>query len=276
MLRTLGAHDVLSALALEQAGHEMVFVGGFGVAASMLGLPDIGLLTLSEMVDTVRRMALRLSIPIVADADTGHGDLQNVVRTVRELEQAGAAGILLEDQVTPKRCGHFAGKQLIPAAEMVTKLKMALDARRDQDFVLIARTDARGVEGFDAAVERANRYAEAGADMCFVEAPQCREELEQLPGLVPKPQLVNMLTGGLTPILPAEELERLGYKIMVCPVASLLMMVAGMRRLTDTLAAQGRVDGLQDQMIQFAALKRMLGLDAILNYFDEQQQAKSS
>jgi len=273
MLRTLGAHDVLSALALEHAGHEMVFVGGFGVAASLLGLPDIGLLTLGEMVDSVRRMALRLSIPIVADADTGHGDLQNVMRTVRELEQAGAAGLLLEDQVTPKRCGHFAGKQLISTEEMVTKLKVALDTRRDPDFVVIARTDARGVEGFDAAVERANRYAEAGADLCFVEAPQTRDELVRLPGLIPKPQLVNMLTGGQTPIMPADELERLGFKIMVCPVASLLMLVAGMRRLTDALAAEGRVDGLQGEMIEFTELKQLLGLDAILKYIESRQSS---
>src|SRR5437016_9726649 len=161
IIRSLGAHDVFTARLIEAAGLETVFIGGFGTSASMLGLPDVGFLTLTEMADAVRRMALRVSIPVVADGDTGHGDLHNVVRTVQEFERAGAAGILLEDQVTPKRCGHFEGKQLIPVGEMVLKLKAALSARRDRDFVIIARTDARAVEGVDAAITRMNRYAEA-------------------------------------------------------------------------------------------------------------------
>src|SRR5919108_500915 len=147
IIRSLGAHDVFTARLVEAAGLETVFIGGFGTSASMLGLPDVGLLTLTEMADAVRRMAQRVRIPVVADGDTGHGDLHNVARTVREFERAGAAGILIEDQVTPKRCGHFQGKQVIPAPEMVLKLRAARDARRDPDFVLIARTDARAVEG---------------------------------------------------------------------------------------------------------------------------------
>src|SRR5207253_9484915 len=162
IIRSLGVHDVFTARLVEAAGLETVFLGGFGVAASLLGLPDVGLLTLTEMADAVRRLAQRVSIPVVADGDTGHGDLHNVVRTVRELEQAGAAGVLLEDQVTPKRCGHFEGKQIIPAAEMVLKLKAAMDARRDSNFVIIARTDAVAVEGIDAAISRANRYGQTG------------------------------------------------------------------------------------------------------------------
>src|SRR5215467_12216300 len=160
IIRSLGAHDVFTARLIEAAGLETVFIGGFGTSASMLGLPDVGFLTLTEMADAVRRMALRVSIPVVADGDTGHGDLHNVVRTVREFERAGAAGVLLEDQVSPKRCGHFAGKQVIPAAEMVLKLQAALGARDDPDFVIVARTDARAVEGIDAAIERANRFGE--------------------------------------------------------------------------------------------------------------------
>src|SRR5438105_13535504 len=152
IIRSLGAHDVFTARLIEAAGLETVFIGGFGTSASMLGLPDVGLLTLTEMADAVRRMALRVSIPVVADGDTGHGDPHNVARTVREFEQAGAAGILLEDQVTPKRCGHFEGKQIIPAEEMVLKLRAAQEARRNPDFVLIARTDARAVEGIDGAI----------------------------------------------------------------------------------------------------------------------------
>src|SRR6266852_2823761 len=158
IIRSLGAHDVFTARLIESAGLETVFIGGFGTSASLLGLPDVGFLTLTEMAAAVRRMALRVRIPVVADGDTGHGDLHNVVRTVREFEQAGAAGILIEDQVSPKRCGHFQGKQVIPVEEMVLKLRAALGARRNPDFVLVARTDARAVEGLDAAVERANRY----------------------------------------------------------------------------------------------------------------------
>src|SRR3984893_13192944 len=149
IIRSLGAHDVFTARLIELAGLETVFLGGFGTSASLLGLPDVGLITLAEMADAVRRMAARVAIPVVADGDTGHGDLHNVVRTVREFEQAGAAGILLEDQVTPKRCGHFEGKQVISTSEMLLKLKAACGARRDPDFVLIARTDARAVEGLD-------------------------------------------------------------------------------------------------------------------------------
>src|SRR5215468_9527791 len=193
VIRSLGAHDVFTARLIESAGLETVFIGGFGTSASMLGLPDVGLITLTEMADAVRRMAQRVSIPVVADGDTGHGDLHNVVRTVREFERAGAAGILLEDQVTPKRCGHFEGKQLIPADEMVLKLRAAQKARRDRDFVIIARTDARAVEGIDAAIARANSYGAAGADVCFIEAPQSMEELERIPREVRHPLLVNML-----------------------------------------------------------------------------------
>src|SRR5438552_17336660 len=147
VIRSLGAHDVFTARLVEAAGLETVFLGGFGTSASLLGLPDVGLITLTEMTDAVRRMAQRVAIPVVADGDTGHGDLHNVARTVREFERAGAAGVLIEDQVTPKRCGHFAGKQVIAADEMVLKLKAALAARTDPDFVIVARTDARDVEG---------------------------------------------------------------------------------------------------------------------------------
>src|SRR5579885_1656706 len=174
IIHSLGAHDVFTARLIEAAGLETVFLGGFGTSASLLGLPDVGFITLSEMADAVRRMALRVGIPVVARGDTGHGDLHNVARTVREFERAGAAGALLEDQVTPKRCGHFEGKQVIPAAEMVLKLRAALDARRDPDFVIVARTNARAVEGIDATIARANRYGATGADVCFIEAPQSR------------------------------------------------------------------------------------------------------
>jgi 2-methylisocitrate lyase-like PEP mutase family enzyme len=269
IIRSLGAHDVFTARLIEVAGLETVFIGGFGTSASMLGLPDVGLLTLTEMADAVRRIAQRVSIPVVADGDTGHGDLHNVVRTVREFERAGAAGVLLEDQVTPKRCGHFEGKQVIPTDEMVLKLRAAQKARRDRDFVIVARTDARAVEGIDAAISRANRYGEAGADVCFIEAPQSRHELERIPREVRYPLLVNMLSGGVTPILPVAELQELGYKIVVCPIESLLVAGTAIRRLIDALLTRGRVDLPAGEMMTFAEVKKVLGLDEVLGIRDQ-------
>src|SRR5262245_57019785 len=263
VIRSLGAHDVFTARLIEAAGLETVFIGGFGTSASMLGLPDVGFLTLTEMADAVRRMAQRVRIPVVADGDTGHGDLHNVVRTVREFESAGAAGVLLEDQVAPKRCGHFEGKQVIPAEEMVLKLRAALAARRDPDFVIVARTDARAVEGIDTAVARANRYGAAGADVCFIEAPQDLDELRRIPREVRYPLLVNMLTGGATPILPVEELEQLGYKIVVCPIESLLVAGTAIQRLIQALLTRGRVDLPAGEMT-FAQVKELLGLGEVL------------
>lgn len=258
ILRTLGVHDVFSALLAEQAGLEMLFLGGFGVAASMLGLPDLGLLTLTEMTTAVRNLCTRVRIPVIADGDTGHGEAENVARTVREFESAGAAGMLLEDQVSPKRCGHFAGKQVIPRDHMLDKLKAALDARRDPNFIILARTDARAIEGLDAAIDRMNAYRAAGADACFIEAPESIEELRRIPREVPAPHLANMLTGGRTPILGCDELEALGYRIAVCPIETLLMSGYGIRRLLAQLLDTGRVDTLASDMMTFEEVKQLL------------------
>jgi 2-methylisocitrate lyase-like PEP mutase family enzyme len=210
-------------------------------------------------------MAQRVSIPVVADGDTGHGDLHNVARTVDEFEQAGAAGILIEDQVNPKRCGHFEGKQIVPVEEMLLRLKAALRARRDPDFVIIARTDARAVEGIDDAIRRAQRYAAVGADVCFIEAPQSRHELERITAEVKHPLLVNMLSGGVTPILTVDELGQLGYKIVVCPIESLLVAGSAIQKLIQTLLSRGRVDLPEQEMMTFAQVKKVLGLDEVLN-----------
>lgn len=269
IIRSLGAHDVFTALLIEQAGFESVFIGGFGTAASLMGLPDLNLLTMTEMADAVRRMARRVRIPVVADGDTGHGGLPNVVRTVAEFEQAGAAGILLEDQVAPKRCGHFAGKQVIPPEEHVLKLKAAQRARQNPDFVIIARTDARQVNGLDDAIDRARRYGDAGADVVFIEAPQSVAELETIAARVEYPLFVNMLTGGVTPILSVAELEQMGYKIVVCPIESLLVTAHAIRELIATFQREGRVDGLQDRMVSFAEVKRILGVDEYLALGEE-------
>jgi methylisocitrate lyase len=211
IIRSMGAHDVLTAVLMEKAGFEMAFIGGFGTSASLYGLPDLNFLGMTEMAEAVRRMAERISVPLVADGDTGHGDLHNVMRCVREFENAGAAGMILEDQVFPKRCGHFEGKQVISRDEMVLKLKAAVEAKIDPEFVLVARTDAREPGGIDDAIDRVNAYCEAGADVAFVEAPVSLEELELVAQRVPYPKLANMLTFGKTPILPAGDLEKMGY-----------------------------------------------------------------
>ena len=263
IIRSFAPHDVFTARILEDAGIELLFLGGFGVSASVLGYPDVGLTTLTEMAEAVRRMADRVAVPLIADGDTGHGDLHNVARTVRDFEAAGAAGILLEDQVAPKRCGHFAGKQIISVEQMVEKLRVALDARRDPNFVIIARTDARAIEGLSGAIERAVRFGELGADICFVEAPQSRAELAQIALEIPFPQLANMLPGGLTPILPAQELEQLGFKIVVDPVGTLLATGHIVRRLAQAMLQDGRVDGLLNEMLSFVEVKQLLGLDEI-------------
>src|ERR1043166_9091673 len=210
IIRSLGAHDVFTALIVEQAGFETVFIGGVWASASLLGLPGLYFLTMTEMADAVRRMAARVSIPVIADGDTGHGDLHNVQRTVESFESAGAAGILLEDQVMPKRCGHFANKQVVPTGEMVLKIKAAVAARSDPDFLIFARTDARQMNGLDDAIDRVNRCCAAGADIAFIEAPQSLAELEKIPKRVKFPLFVNMLSGGVTPILPVRDLEQLG------------------------------------------------------------------
>jgi 2-methylisocitrate lyase-like PEP mutase family enzyme len=264
IIRSLGAHDVFTALIVEQAGFETVFIGGFGTSASMLGLPDLNLLTMTEMADAVRRMAARIRIPVIADGDTGHGDLHNVQRTVAAFEQAGAAGILLEDQVAPKRCGHFADKQVIPTSEMVLRIKAAVAAKGDPQFLIFARTDARQMNGLDDAIDRVNRCCEAGADIAFIEAPQSVKELEDIPKRVHFPLFVNMLSGGATPILPAHELEQLGYKIVVCPIESLMVCARAMRELCETWKNTGRVDRLAAKSMNFGELKDLLGVGKFL------------
>src|SRR3989454_6957180 len=264
IIRSLGAHDVFTALIVEQAGFETVFIGGFGTSASLLGLPDLNFLTMTEMADAVRRMAARVSIPVIADGDTGHGDLPNVQRSIEAFESAGAAGMLLEDQVMPKRCGHFADKQVVPASEMVLKIKAAVRARSDPNFLIFARTDARQMNGLDDAIDRVNRCGEAGADIAFIEAPQSIAELEEIPRRVKYPLFVNMLSGGVTPILPVKDLEQIGYKIVVCPIESLMVCARAMRDLCEAWKKTGRVDQLATQSMSFKEVKDLLGVDAFL------------
>ena len=220
-----GAYDCITAKLIEQAGFATVYMTGAGTAAT-LGYPDFGLVTMSEMVTNAGRIAAAVELPVIADADTGYGNELNAFRTVREFERSGVAGIHIEDQEFPKKCGHLEGKQIIPREDWLAKIRAAAAARRDRDFTIIARTDARAVAGFDEAVVRANAALAAGADMAFVEAPQTAEEVAAVPRLVKGPCLLNVVRGGKTPDLDLREAERMGYKLAIIP-ALLIKSVVG-------------------------------------------------
>jgi 2,3-dimethylmalate lyase len=230
-----GAYDALSARLVEQAGFDCVYMTGFGTSASLLGRPDVGLLGMSEMVDNVRRIVRAIDVPLIADADTGYGNAINVVRTVQEYEQAGVAGLHIEDQVLPKRCGHMAGKQVVPLDEMVGKLRAAVAARQNPDLVLIARTDVRAIEGLDAAIARGHAFAAAGADVLFIEALEGEAEIERVAAeFAGVPLLFNWAEGGKTPPLPYERLQQLGFRIVITPITTVL---AATRAMQQALAA---------------------------------------
>ena len=269
VIRTLGAHDTLTAVMIEQVGFESVFISGFGASASLYGLPDLNFVSLNEMVAATRRMAHRVSIPVLADADTGHGDLHNAMHCVAEFEGTGAAGIILEDQIFPKRCGHFGGKEVISADEMVIKIKAAVSARNDPDFVIVARTDAREPNGLDDAIDRVNRYCDAGADIAFVEAPLSVEELEEICQRVEYPKLANMLVFGKTPILSAEELEELGFKIVVASIDSGLIEAKIMRQMAEVFKRDGHTKAMQDMTVDLNEFKEMLGVNKFLSLRDD-------
>ena len=268
IVKLLGAHDVLTAIIIEKCGFDAIFIGGFGTSASLYGLPDLDFLGMTEMTDATRRMTQRVSIPVVADANTGYGDLHNAIRCVSEFESAGAAGIILEDQVFPKRCGHFGGKEVIPAADMVMKLSAVVDSRNDPDFLFIARTDARETDGLDAAIDRINRYCDAGADVAFIEAPLSVDELEEICKRVEYPKFVNMLAFGKTPVLSTTELEEMGFKMMVAPIDSVLLTAKIMREMAETFKRDGHTLALKDKMLEFDEIKRVLGLEAYLTLRD--------
>jgi len=247
-----GAANALAARLIAASGFEAVYVTGAGIANTALGVPDLGLVTLTELVDHVAAISDAVAVPLIVDADTGFGNALNLRRAVRLLERAGANAIQVEDQVFPKRCGHFEGKAVISAAAMVQKIRAAVDARRDPDLLIIARTDARAVEGLDAAIERAAAYREAGADILFVEAPQSVAELEVIPARLPGPHLANIVFGGKTPALPAERLASMGFSGIVYANAALQAAVAGMSRVLRHLAATGSLAGVEDLLASFA------------------------
>lgn len=259
-----GVYDGLTATLARHAGCEAVYLTGAGVAYTTLGQPDLGLLGLAEMAQRVAWVAEAAQVPVIADGDTGFGNAINVMRTVREYERAGAAAIQLEDQVFPKRCGHLAGKEIISAEEMAGKIAAACAARRDPDFVVIARTDALALRGLDEALRRGRLYAQAGADVIFIEAPRTREEMAAIPAAQSKPCLANMVEGGRTPLLSAAELEAMGFRLVIFPNAVTRLVArtaaAAYRHLKGTGDSRPLVDG----MMLFDEINRLLGLPELL------------
>ncbi len=259
-----GCHDALSAKLAERAGFRAIQASGFGIAASLLGRPDVGLATLTEMVDQTRRMVDAVTIPVMADGDTGNGNAINVIRTVQEYENAGCAGINLEDQVFPKRCGHMEGKQLVSREEMVLKLRAAVSARRDPDFVINARTDAIAVEGIEAAIERANAYADAGADLLFMEAPTSIEMIKRCVEQVKAPLSINLfdcIKGGKTPLIPFDQLRRMGIARVSIPVGLIFASARGMMNYLDAIAGDKLAPNRYDLATTFDEFKELVGLE---------------
>lgn len=255
-----GAHDALSIRLAEQAGFAAITCGGYSATASLLGAPDVAQLTMTEMADLYARLCDATDLPLFADADTGYGGPANVARTVRAYERAGVAGLFIEDQLSPKRCGHMDGKRVVPAIEMVAKLKAALDARVDADLVICARTDARAVEGLDEAIERAQLYREAGADLLFVEAPLSVEELRRVCSEIDGPCLANNIEGGKTPILTARQLEAMGFAAVTWPVSASYAIAQAVAEVYAALLRDGTTNAQRDRMLDFDAFNTLIGL----------------
>jgi 2,3-dimethylmalate lyase len=259
-----GVYDSMSARLVEAAGFPAVYMSGFGVTASLLGRPDIGLLGMSEMAQAARRIVAAVDVPVIADADTGYGNAINVIRTVQEYEAAGVAAMHIEDQVTPKRCGHMTGKQVVPAEVMIDKVRAAVAARQDPDLVLIARTDAAAVEGIDAAIDRALRYREAGADMLFLDALSSQEDIEKAAtALAAEQVLFSWGEGGLTPPTTLGQLRGWGFSVVIFPVATLLASVSAIQSLLAQITGDGTpiraMEGLPNLMEFFS----LVGLDEV-------------
>lgn len=259
-----GAYDALSARIVEAVGFDAVYMTGFGTAASLLGYPDVGLVTMSEMVDNARRIVEAVNIPVIADADTGYGNPINVIRTVQAYENAGVAGIHIEDQVFPKKCGHITGKQVVPRDDMIEKIAAARDAKRNKDFLIIARTDAIAVEGFESAIERAKEYYKAGADMIFVEAPENMEHIRliarELKGI---PLLFNWAEGGRTPPVDLNTLRELGFKIVIFPISTLLSATKAMIRVLETIKKDGTPINVMSELFPFKEFLNFIGLSEV-------------
>ena len=259
-----GAFDALSARLVEEAGFPAVYMTGFGTSAALIGRPDVGLLTMTEMAASAGRIAECVDIPVIADADTGYGNPLNVIRTVGAYEAAGVAGIHIEDQAAPKKCGHLEGKQVIPADEMAQKIRAAVEARSEPEFVIIARTDARAVEGLERALQRGRMYREAGADALFIEALTSEAEAEEavraFPGV---PLLFNWAEGGKTPPISLDRLQELGYRIVIFPLSTLLAATGAMRRILQEIAQAGTPAAAIGELPTFAGFVDFIGLPQV-------------
>jgi len=249
-----GAFDCISARLVETEGFPVVYVTGSGISMSALGAPDVGLMSFAEILDRVRHICDVVSIPVIADADTGYGGPLNIVRTVRELERAGVSAIQFEDQAWPKKCGHEPGRRLVPVAEMVGRLKAALDARRDADLAIIARTDARSMEGLETALARGKAYREAGADVIFVESPESESEMRLITKTIDGPTLANMVEGGRTPFLPATALREIGYRVAIYPNSLTRTLARAGQRVLRHLRTTGSTQGMAELMVNHREL----------------------
>ncbi|WP_213767459.1 oxaloacetate decarboxylase [Caballeronia sp. dw_19] len=257
------AHDPLSAKIAQRVGFKAIGAMGYANSAALIAAPDVELLTLTEMVDCAWRIADATDLPVLCDGDTGHGNITNVIRSMKQFEKAGIASIFFEDQVSPKRCGHMSGKNVIPTNEFVAKIKAAVDTRVDEDLMIMARTDALGVHGIEDAIERMHRYIEAGADYAFVEAPRTIEQMRRLTKEIKAPMLANMIPGGATPIIAASELQEMGFAIAIYPNA---VTYAYARTATDILSEllrTGTTAGFANRMIEFEEFNALVGLPAI-------------
>jgi 2-methylisocitrate lyase-like PEP mutase family enzyme len=257
-----GVADALNARIVARHGFEAIYMTGAGTSAVRLGMPDVGLLTMSEMVDNAARIADASGLAVISDADTGYGGVHNVRRAVQSFERAGVAAVHIEDQALPKRCGHLAGKELIDADEMVAKIKAACDARIDPDFTVIARTDAIAVEGFEAAIDRAGRYAEAGADVIFVESPSA-EQLPRIAPLIDRPLLYNMAASGKTPFLDKTEIERLGFRLIIYPNWLLLAGIRASERMLDLMMRTGSIADALPDVATFREFFDLVGMQEV-------------
>lgn len=253
-----GAANALTARVIEDLGFQAIYVTGAGVTNTFLGMPDIGLISLTELAAHVAAMREAVALPLIVDADTGFGNAINVGHTIKILERAGANAIQLEDQDFPKRCGHFSGKSVIPRSEMVQKIRAAADARVDPDLVIMARTDAIAVNGFEDAMERAAAYIDAGADMTFVEAPRNQEQIAAIPKQLKVPQLINIVAGGLTPMIPLAELGRMGFSLVLYANAALQAAVAGMQKVLGHLKEHGTLAGVSNELASFEERQRLV------------------
>ena len=266
-----GVYDALTARIASRVGFEAIFISGYSVSAARLGEPDFGLLTQSEMAAAARAVCRVSEAPVVVDADTGYGNPLNVMRTVRDLQDAGAAGIFLEDQVWPKKCGHLRGKRVVDAEDHAAKIRAACDARGERDLFVVARTDARQPLGLEAAIERCLAYKEAGADALFVEAPESVEELERIAEALPRPLVANMIERGVTPHLTRSELEQLGFDLIVCPLAGLFAAAKAALDVLWELRERETTAGAVDRMLTFDEFNELVELEA--RYADEARYA---